>query len=434
MDSRSQGRIDAQAGQIIMASALPTDNLIDRKWPEEGFTRVPYWVYSDPKVFQREMDVIFGGPTYNYIGLECEIPNPGDFRRTFIGDKPVIFTRDEDGQVQVVANRCAHRGVKFCYQEHGNNKEFICPYHQWTYDLKGKLIGVPFRRGVNKQGGMPEDFKLEDHNLQTLKVEVRGGAIFASFQHDMPSLEEYFGPLMMHYYNRIFDGRKLHVLGYSRQRIRSNWKIKFENIKDPYHASLLHVFLVSFGLFRADTPSKVENDPTGLHAIQAAQRGEQKVTDANLDIRNLDPDLKLHNPEMLQPYPEWASKGPETVVMQTLFPNLIIQQQSNTIAMRQIRCFKPEEMELHWTFFGYEDDDEEMTMRRLRQANLMGPAGYVSVDDSEVMESAQSGVQPYPEASAVVEMGGRDTENTPHMVTESSIRAFYKAYREIMGF
>ncbi len=102
--------------------------------------------------------------------------------------------------------------------------------------------------------------------------------------------------------------------------------------------------------------------------------------------------------------------------------------------MRQIRAFSAEEYELHWTFFGYEDDDEEMTLRRLRQANLMGPAGYVSVDDSEVMESAQSGVSRFPGAEAVVEMGGRDTKDVPHMVTEASIRAFYKHYKQVMGF
>jgi hypothetical protein len=101
--------------------------------------------------------------------------------------------------------------------------------------------------------------------------------------------------------------------------------------------------------------------------------------------------------------------------------------------MRQIRAFQPEEFELHWTFFGYEDDDEEMTQRRLRQANLMGPAGYVSVDDSEVMEACQAGLSRYPDATTVIEMGGRGTENTPHMVTEGSIRAFYQAYRKIMG-
>ncbi|HZA52535.1 MAG TPA: SRPBCC family protein [Myxococcaceae bacterium] len=405
----------------------------ERKWPEEGVSRVPSWVYSDPELFRREMEVIFAGATYSYVGLEAEIPKPGDFRGSVIGDKPVIFTRDRDGEVNVLVNRCAHHGVKLCYRERGTVNELICPYHQWTYDLRGNLIGVPFRRGVKKQGGMPPDFKLEEHGLQKLKVQVRRGVIFGSFDQNTPSLEHYLGPLMLGYFDRVFDGRKLRVLGYERQRIRANWKIKFENIKDPYHASLLHVFLVSFGLFRADTPSKVEMDPTGLHAILAAQRGEQKRTGETADIRQLSENLQLQNPELLQVHPEWASKGSETVVMHTFFPNLIVQQQSNTLAMRQIRAFQPEEFELHWTFFGYEDDDEEMTQRRLRQANLMGPAGYVSVDDSEVMEACQAGLSRYPDATTVIEMGGRGTENTPHMVTEGSIRAFYQAYRKIMG-
>jgi salicylate 5-hydroxylase large subunit len=417
-----------------MATAAQTDNLIGRKWPKEGVSRVPYWVYSDPAVYTREMDVIFGGASYNYIGLECEIPNPGDYRRSVVGDKSVIFLRDQDGAVNVIANRCAHRGVKFCYAEHGNTSEFICPYHQWTYDLAGKLMAVPFRRGLKKQGGMPADFKMEDNGLATLKVATRGGVIFASFDHAMPSFEDFLGENMVGYFDRVFDGRALKILGYSRQRIRANWKVKFENLKDPYHASLLHVFLVSFGLFRADTPAKVEMDATGMHAVQVAQRGEQKATEATSEMRAMQADLTLANPEMLQPYPEWASKGDATVVMQTIWPNLIVQQQSNTLAMRQIRAFSPEEHELHWTFFGYQDDDAEMTLRRLRQANLMGPAGYVSVDDSEVMESAQSGVSRYPDAAAVLEMGGRGTEDAPHMVTEASIRAFYKHYIKVMGF
>ncbi len=416
-----------------MATAAKTNTTADLTWPEEGISRVPYWVYSDPGIYKREMDVIFGGASYCYVGLECEIPEPGDFRRTFIGDKPVIFVRDENGEVNVLANRCAHRGVKLCYSEHGNTKEFICPYHQWTYNLQGKLIGVPFRRGLKKQGGMPDDFRLEDHGLQTLKVAVRHGVIFASFDHRMPSLEAYLGDKMLGYFDRVFDGRPLRLLGYSRQRIRSNWKVKFENIKDPYHATLLHVFLVTFGLFRADTPSKVEMDATGMHAVQVAQRAAEKQTEHTGEMRALQADFTLQNPNMLQPFPEWAKKGPSTVVMQTIWPNLIVQQQSNTIAMRQIRAFSPEEYELHWTFFGYQDDDEDLTMRRLRQANLMGPAGFVSVDDSEVMESAQSGVSRYPQEAAVVEMGGRDTEDTPHMVTESAIRAFYKHYRTVMG-
>lgn len=72
-------------------------------------------------------------------------------------------------------------------------------------------------------------------------------------------------------------------------------------------------------------------------------------------------------------------------------------------------------------------------MKRLRQGNLMGPAGYVSADDSEVLEATQAGLSKYPEASAVVEMGGRELDDTDHMVTESAIRAFYNGYRKVMG-
>ena len=403
------------------------------KWPEEGNSRIPFWVYSDPRVYEREQERVFGGASYSFVALEADIPNPGDFKHTKIGDRPVVVVRDTDGNVNVLVNRCAHRGTRYCYREHGNAKEFICPYHQWTYDLTGALISVPFRRGVKKQGGMPDDFRLEDHHLEALKCALRGGVVFASFDHAMPAFEDYLGPKMLGYFDRVFDGRELSILGYSRQRMRANWKLMFENLKDPYHASLLHVFLVSFGLFRADNPSQVQMDEkTGMHSVQVSRRGEQKASEGTREMRQFDQGLRLHNPEMLQPVPEFP--GDATVVMQTIWPNLIVQQQSNTLAMRQIQTLGPEVFELHWTFFGYADDDDGMTMRRLRQANLMGPAGFVSIDDSEVMEAAQFGLGKYPDAEAVVEMGGRGVEDQDHMVTESSIRAFYDHYRNVMGF
>ncbi|HEU0070977.1 MAG TPA: SRPBCC family protein [Alphaproteobacteria bacterium] len=416
-----------------MATAVQTDNMLNLKWPKEGPSRVPYWVYSSPEIYKREQELVFGGASYNYIGLECEIPNPGDFRQTKVGDKPVIFMRDEDGQVHVVVNRCAHRGVQFCYDMHGKDKkEFICPYHQWTYNLKGETTAVPFRRGLQKQGGMPGDFDLKANGLQKLKVATRHGVIFASFDHSMPSFEDYIGPKMVGWFDRVFSGRPLKVLGYQRQRIRCNWKLVFENIKDPYHASLLHVFLVSFSLFRADNPSKVQMDEKlGLHSVLVSQRGEKKADDTTSDMRQNQASFTLANPAMLQPEKEFP--GEATVVMQTIWPNLMVQQQSNTLAMRQIHLVGPEEFELHWTYFGFADESEEMTHKRLRQANLMGPAGYVSADDSEVMEAIQAGISKYAATDAVVEMGGRGVEDTEHMVTETAIRAFYDGYRKVMG-
>ena len=87
---------------------------------------------------------------------------------------------------------------------------------------------------------------------------------------------------------------------------------------------------------------------------------------------------------------------------------------------------------LAWTFFGYADDDEEMTTRRLRQANLMSASGLVSCDDSEVIKLAQDGINSDVDGHALLEMGGRDTEDTEHMVTETAIRAFYNHYRAVM--
>jgi salicylate 5-hydroxylase large subunit len=133
---------------------------------------------------------------------------------------------------------------------------------------------------------------------------------------------------------------------------------------------------------------------------------------------------------MLQPMKEYEKY---TICLMTVWPNLIIQQQSNTLAMRQLITKGPNAFELHWTFFGYADDDAAMTARRLRQANLMGPSGFVSIDDSEVMAFTQQGVQEAADASGIIEMDGRGWRAEElHAITESEIRAFYEYYRGVM--
>ncbi|MEO5670446.1 MAG: Rieske 2Fe-2S domain-containing protein, partial [Ramlibacter sp.] len=137
-----------------------------RRWPEERNSSIPAWIYTDPALFTREMEVFQTGPTWNYIGLECEIPEPGDFKRSWVGTKSVVMVRDDDGTVNVLENRCAHRGSMLCWEAKGNAKDFTCPYHHWNYDLKGNLLGLPFLRGAMGKGGMPRDFKKADHGLR----------------------------------------------------------------------------------------------------------------------------------------------------------------------------------------------------------------------------------------------------------------------------
>lgn len=405
-------------------------------WPEEGNSRVPFWAYTDPSVYEMEQQKIFQGPTWNYVGLEAEIPSPGDFKTTYVGETSVAVTRDLGGSVNVIVNKCGHRGTKVCRSAFGNVSDFTCIYHQWNYDLKGNLLGVPFRHGGvegnRRVGGMPEDFNPAHHGMQKLKVEVFNGVIFASFDQGMIPLKEYLSERMFYYFERVFDGRPLRLLGRLSQKIAANWKLVLENIKDPYHASLLHVFLVTFGLFRADQKSKVEMDETGRHAVLVSRRGEQKASEGTTEMKRFKADYVLNDRSLLAGRKEF--KDENTVVMQTVFPGLIVQQQSNTLALRQVLPKGPGHFELVWDFFGYADDDDEMTGFRLKQANLMGPCGLVSIDDAEAMEMCYKGIREHPDEQAILELGGRECRNEDHMVTETAIRGFYKYYREIMGF
>ncbi len=404
-------------------------------WETDGTSRIPFMAYTDEELHKKELERFFYRKHWCYVGLEAEIPNPGDFKRTVIGERSVILVRDATGDINVVENVCAHRGMQFCRERHGNRKEFVCPYHQWNYTLQGDLQGVPFRRGVKQDGkvngGMPADFKTTDHSLNKLKVAVRGGVVFASFDADVESFEDFMGPTMLAYFDRLFNGRKLTLLGYNRQRIPGNWKLMQENIKDPYHPGLLHTWFVTFGLWRADNKSQLLMDAHHRHAAMISTRGAMGKAAEVTQVSSFKESMQLHDPRFLDIAPEPWWDGP-TAVMLTLFPSVILQQQVNSVSTRHIQPSGPGAFDFVWTHFGFEDDSAEMTQRRLRQANLFGPAGFVSADDGEVIELSQKGFMQKPFHRTLAELGGREVGDTDHMVTETLIRGMYEYWRKVM--
>jgi salicylate 5-hydroxylase large subunit len=415
------------------AETLHADDLaLSDIWPEEGSSRIPSKVYTDPDVYRRELDRIFYGPHWCYVGLEAEVPEPGNFKRTSIGERSVIMVRNRKGEVNVLENRCAHRAMRFCQEKFGKVKTLVCPYHQWNYNYDGKLLGVPFQRGVKGNGGMPEDFKLDEHGLNRLKVATRGGVVFACFDHDVEALEDYIGPAVLPYFDRTFDGRKLVVQGYSRQRIPGNWKLMMENIKDPYHPGLLHTWFVTFGQWRADNESMLVLDEHGRNACMISKRSETIDLTITEGVTSFRKNMKLHDMSLLDIVQEPWWKGP-TVAMTTIFPSIIFQQQVNSLSTRQIIPDGPNKFDFVWTHFGFEEDSQEMTDRRMHQANLFGPAGFVSADDGEVIEFSQEGLDQDPAFSTLCELDGTGVENTNHMVTETLIRGMYKYWRKVMG-
>jgi salicylate 5-hydroxylase large subunit len=431
------------------------------RWAGTGSSRVPFWAYTDPALYRRELERIFYGPHWCYVGLEAEIPKVGDYRLSWVGERQVILVRDRvapkdrgvDTGIRVVENRCAHRGVRFCQQPHGNARSFVCPYHQWTYKLDGTLVGLPFKDGVPAEdaegrpcvnGGMPAGFDLKEHGLTRLRVAVLHGLVFATFSEEAEPLEQYLGPQILPWLDRIFAGRQLKLLGTNRQRIPGNWKLMMENIKDPYHPGLLHTWFVTFGLWRADQRSRMIMDEHGRHAVMLSRRNEggqnrtvtQGVTSFKADMALNDTRLLDVVPEPWWKVPDPANPGTEimpSVTMITLFPSLIIQQQVNSLSTRHIVPRGEGTFDFIWTHFGFADDSEEMTRRRLRQANLFGPAGFVSADDGEVIQFSQDGFRQWGEdGETLCELGGTETGGAEHMVTETLIRSMYAYWRKVM--
>lgn len=409
-------------------------------WQGSGAHRIPYWAYTDPGVYRQELERLFYRSHWCYLGLEAEIPKVGDFRRTVVGERSVILVRNTQGAVAAFENVCAHRGAQFCRARSGNASGFHCPYHHWNYDLNGRLRGLPYRKGIRQvddhgeafKGGMPEDFSLADNGLTRLKVATRGGVVFGSFDHDVESFEDYLGPTVLAYFDRIFDGRKLTILGYNRQRIPGNWKLMQENIKDPYHPGLLHTWFVNFGLWRADNKTTLLMDAHERHAVMVGVRSAAKPTaEVTRGVASYKEKMQLHDMRQLDIVPESWWNGP-TVTMLTLFPSLIIQQQVNSLSTRHIQPRGAGAFDFVWTHFGFEDDTAEMTERRLIQANLFGPAGYVSADDGEVIEFSQMGFADSARESTCVEMGGRNTGEADTVASETLIRGMYAYWRRVM--
>lgn len=402
-------------------------------WPDEGLSIIPDWVYTDETVYHREVERIFHGRTWNFVALECEIENPGDFVRSNVGPTPVVVARAEDGTIHVFENRCAHRAAEFCRDLSGNAKEFVCPYHQWSYDLKGNLVGVPFRRGVDGKGGMPKDFKPADHGLKQLNVTTHRGVVFASYAEDMESFPDYLGPEVLREFEATFDGRKPKLLGHYRHSLPGNWKLYHENLKDPYHATLLHTFLVTFGLLVAGNKSLMLADPSGRHGVMASAKSDAVVSeDKKKEMRAYKEGMTLEEPRFMDFIDEFDS--PWSVTMATIWPNLIVQREMNTLGIRHIVPTGPNEFIMKWTMFGFEGDDEEMTRHRLRQGNLMGPAGFLGLEDNEAIKFVQDGMIGVPGGKHLVKLDpGTEAGTADTLISEAAIRAMYRHWRDAMG-
>jgi phenylpropionate dioxygenase-like ring-hydroxylating dioxygenase large terminal subunit len=400
-------------------------------WPSNGLGQVPFRLYTDPEQYRLEQERIFKGPTWSFLCLATELPAAGDWVATTIGETAVVAARDQGGAINTFANRCAHRGNLLCLERRGHGRELKCIYHGWTYDLAGKLTGVAFERGVKRQGGMPAEFRKDDHNLPRLRVAELAGLVFATFSADAPALDDYLGDRIVGGIRRVLN-RPAHILGRSTQVLPNNWKLYFENTKDTFHASILNTFLTTFRIARLSMPGGIHIDDSGGHHFSQAKL-DYAAEDADYRREGLrsDTDLRLADPSVVESVDEYGDGV--SVQILSVFPGMVLQQIRNSIAVRVVRPRGLEKTELDWIHLGFDGDDAAMTERRLRQGNLVGAAGYISMEDGCVGGFVQRALRCNDDDSGVVLMGGYDAQSQPFRSSEAAIRGFWKKYRALVG-
>jgi phenylpropionate dioxygenase-like ring-hydroxylating dioxygenase large terminal subunit len=366
--------------------------------------RVHISLYSNPAIFADEMDKIFHRG-WVYVGHHGEIPNRGDFRLKRIGLQPVILVRDQHGQVQLLLNRCRHRGATVCQEGQGNTRSFRCMYHGWTYQLNGELSGVP---AMDAYG---DDFKRGDLGLVKVpRVSEYRGFIFGSLSPAGVTLEEHLGRAMdeIDLFVGLSKAQDVEVVsGIHKYSYQGNWKLAAENSMDGYHPSIVHA---SFAQALMD---KITHIPTPeqqrIDRDFASFRGNTK------DLGNghvmLDYKLRIYDPLNGDPTPAVSAVtpegqaqldeltrrfGPERAANMLreggthtfIFPNLIL----IGIQMRVVQPLSAAltEVCLYPTLLKWLTPEVNTIRLRSHEA-FFGSASFGGPDDSEIFERVQDG-------------------------------------------
>lgn len=389
--------------------ALPDEYLVDNR------------VYTDPDVFRLELERIFPR-AWNYVCHESEIRRPGDFVARSVAGQPVVVNRNASGEIRAFYNTCRHRAMRVVLDPCGNAGAFTCIYHRWTYDLDGRLLGVPgveaYTTSYNPGGLCKEDF-----GLVPVRVESAHRLVFVCLDDETPSLADYLGDVADRF-ALPFGHPDFQITLMRTERIRANWKMQPENSRDGYHAPLLHR-----RLFQVSKPK-----PYWIYPHGHAARDLGLDYESGLKARTLDPVL-LDNPEMIRafqryPLPGLRQEYPGYVV--TLFPELLVLARLSTAMIERQVPVSTYETDIEIYGGSLTTDTDEIREVRQKHWDLYwsSTAGNF-IEDKLAWEMQQEGV-----ASAGVRYSllARGEPATHAGISDDNIiRAFWAEWRCLMG-
>jgi benzoate/toluate 1,2-dioxygenase alpha subunit len=376
------------------------DALIDDR-PGDGAFRVSRRVFTDPQVFELEMAHIFEGG-WVFIGLESQIPAPNDFMTTTIGRKPVLVTRDRDGEVRAFLNTCRHKGALLCRLGAGNKKLHVCPYHSWSYDSAGVNRAIKNK----EKGGYAPAFDQDGHDLAPVaRFAIYRGLMFASLASEVPSLEDHLGPA------RVFldlaadqspQGLEL-VPGAVRFTYEGNWKLQLENCSDAYHFTSAHTSYLRLLDQRRDEGVKTKEKSVWTDDRPWAEGGQGGITSGtfsfgqghvlNWNIMGVSPTMPLYEraEELALAFGEARRNWMFNMRNLTIFPNLQIAENASS-QLRILRPIAAGRTEMLTYCVAPVGESAAARRQRIRQyEDFFNPSGLATPDDTTAYEDCQAG-------------------------------------------
>ena len=397
-------------------------------------------LFADADVYRAELERIFAR-SWLFVAHESQISRVGDFLTNTMGEESVVVCRDSRSRVRVFVNSCRHRGVPICRVEQGNAKSFTCPYHGWTYDIQGRLVGVP-QLDTSYHGELNRD---EWGLLEVPRVESYRGLIFACLEETVEPLDDYLGEIRW-YLDSVFNRTEVGYValpGTHRWVLDANWKFGAEQFGgDNYHANVAHAAMTRLGF-----GSNFQGANLKRSFEAKTKQGHGWI---NLEIRELE-----SASEALQAYENKvrveAAKRLEpaqtdligTSFVGTIFPNFSL---ISVLGFLNIRLWQPRgpgRMEVwSWDLIGKDAPADVVAFARDARIRTFSPSGIFEQDDGEVWTAAQRALGgPYRKRFALnYSMGaghGFQSEDRPGTLhgpsTEIPVFGFYERWRQAMA-
>ncbi|MCZ4314822.1 Rieske 2Fe-2S domain-containing protein [Comamonadaceae bacterium G21597-S1] len=397
-------------------------------------------VYTSPQIFEDEMDRIFRRG-WVYVGHASEVPTAGDFVTRMIGLQAVVMTRDKQGGVNVMYNRCPHRGNKVCQAEKGHASTLTCSYHGWAFGMDGALAGVPFPQGYGT------DFDRSQHGMVRVpRVESYGGFVFASLCAHGEKLAQHLGEgaRMIDMLNGLSpEGGIELTAGWMKHQLDANWKVPSENQVDGYHAMFVHGSLARANDAWAKVRDRRENSTARTRDLGAGHSEIDHAADyaeAGTPFRwtgGVDPArLPQYVAAMQKAYGQEEAQrrmvlGPPHAA---IFPNLMLAEMNISI-LQPVSATET----IQYTTPVMLKGGAELNARSLRRCEgALGPAGFLIADDAEVNALLQQGLATTQPEWVVLKRGlhsekhEADGSISAGLMDETSQRGLWRRYRQLM--